>query len=65
MLDLANLIAKIVDYNGQIIWDGSKPNGQPKRTLNTEKALGFGFKAHTSLFNGLNETYKWLKTIPA
>ena len=65
MLYLANLIAKIVGYDGQIIWDGSKPNGQPKRTLNTEKALRFGFKAHTSLFNGLNETYKWLKTIPA
>lgn len=64
MLDLANLIAKIVGYDGKIIWDGSKPNGQPKRTLNTEKALKFGFKAHTSLFNGLNETYKWLKTIP-
>lgn len=64
MLDLAKVIAKTVNYNGKIIWDGSKPNGQPKRTLNTEKALRFGFKAHTPLEDGLNKMYDWLKTIP-
>lgn len=64
MADLAKLIAEIVGYDGNICWDGSKPNGQPRRNLNTEKALRFGFNAHTSLKDGLIKTYEWLKTVP-
>lgn len=64
MADLAKLIAEIVGYDGNICWDGSKPNGQPRRNLNTEKSLRFGFNAHTSLKDGLIKTYEWLKTVP-
>lgn len=64
MADLAKLIAEIVGYDGNICWDGSKPNGQPRRNLNTEKASRFGFNAHTSLKDGLIKTYEWLKTVP-
>lgn len=58
--DLANLIASKIDYNGKIIWDTSKPNGQPRRMLDVSRAEKyFGFKAKTSFEDGLEKTIKW------
>ncbi len=58
--DLAEQIAKIVGFDGQIVWDATKPNGQPRRRLDTSKAERlFGFKAKTSLPEGLQETISW------
>lgn len=62
--DLANLIKKIVGYDGEIIWDKTKPNGQPRRCLNTEKAKKeFGFEAKTNLEEGIKKTVEWYKGI--
>jgi len=58
--DLIELITKLTDYRGEIVWDSSKPDGQPRRMLDTSKAEGeFGFKAKTSFKEGLVKTIEW------
>lgn len=58
--DLAKLIAKIVGYKGKIVFDTSKPDGQPRRKLDTSKAKReFGFKAKTNFEEGLRKTIDW------
>ena len=58
--DLVQKIALIVGYEGEIRYDTTKPNGQPRRCLNTTRAKeSFGFEAQTSLDEGLEKTYKW------
>ena len=58
--DLAEKIKDIFKYNGKIIWDTSKPDGQPRRCLDTSKALNeFGFKAKTTFDIGLKKTIDW------
>lgn len=58
--DLANLIAKLVDFEGEILYDVGKPNGQPRRCLDTSRAKEkFGFRAHTKLETGLVKTILW------
>lgn len=60
--DLVNLIARLTGFSGQIIWDTSKPDGQPRRRLDTSKAeREFGFKAKTSFEEGLIKTVEWYK----
>jgi GDP-L-fucose synthase len=59
---LAELIAKLVGYDGDLRWDTARPNGQPRRMLDTRLALErFGFKARTSLEEGLTRTIAWYK----
>ena len=49
-----------MDYDGKIVWDKSKPDGQPRRYLDTSKATQkFGFKAKTNFKEGLEKTIKW------
>jgi len=58
--ELAETIKALVGYDGEIIWDTSRPNGQPRRCLDTTKAKKeFGFTAKTSLEEGLRKTYNW------
>ena len=58
--DLVTLIAKLTGYTGKILWDSSKPDGQPRRCLNTTKAKEFfGFTAKTNFENGLKNTIDW------
>ena len=58
--DLVELLTKLINYKGKIIWDRSKPDGQPRRMLNTAKASElFGFKSHTTLEVGLKRTIQW------
>ncbi|RKX53254.1 MAG: GDP-L-fucose synthase [Thermotoga sp.] len=58
--DLVNLIAELTGYKGEIIWDTSKPDGQPRRCLDTSKAeKEFGFKAKTDFREGLMKTIRW------
>ena len=60
--DLVELIAELTGFTGQIAWDSSKPDGQPRRMLNTTKAQKeFGFKAKTSFKEGLTNTIKWYR----
>jgi GDP-L-fucose synthase len=58
--ELAEKVKKIVGYEGEIEWDVSKPNGQPRRQLDTSRAKErFGFVAKTSLDDMLERSYKW------
>lgn len=58
--DLANKISDLVGYTGQIIWDKSKPNGQPRRMLDVSRAASeFGFTASTTFDVGLSKTVSW------
>ena len=58
--ELAELIAQLAGYQGRIIWDTSKPDGQPRRCLDvTRAAEEFGFHAKTSLVDGISNTIQW------
>jgi len=59
--DLANKIAKFTQYEGEIIWDHSKPNGTPKKLLNIEKIKQLGWEPKTSLDEGLVKTINSFK----
>jgi GDP-L-fucose synthase len=51
---------KLTGFKGEIIWDSSKPDGQPRRMLDTSRAnAGFGFKARTGFKEGLKRTIDW------
>ena len=61
--DLARLIAAKTGYTGDIIWDATKPNGQPRRMLDVSRAeREFGFRATTSFESGLEQTIAWYES---
>jgi GDP-L-fucose synthase len=61
--DLAELIADATGYAGEITWDISKPNGQPRRRLDVSKAQTlFGFRARTPLREGIERTVAWYRS---
>jgi len=58
--DLTEMIARLCGFEGRIVWDTSKPNGQPRRKLDTRRAKAlFGFESHTSFEEGLRQTIDW------
>lgn len=58
--DLINLIIKLIGFQGEVIWDETKPDGQPRRMINTTKAVKyFGFKARMPFEEGLRKTIHW------
>lgn len=60
--DLVGIIAKHCGFEGRIEWDTSKPNGQPRRKLDTSRAeKEFGFKSKTTFEDGLQKTIDWYK----
>jgi GDP-L-fucose synthase len=60
--DLAQEVARAVGFTGAIVWDSTKPNGQPRRSLDTSRAAAmFGFRAHTPFGTGLRETVAWYR----
>jgi GDP-L-fucose synthase len=57
---LATKIQALVGFEGNIVWDTTKPNGQPRRKLDVSKAAErFGFEAQVPLEEGLRQTYQW------
>jgi len=64
--DLANKIVQLTNFKGKIVWDKSKPDGQPRRSLDTSLAKKeFGFTAKTKLEEGLRKTIQWYKQYKA
>jgi len=60
--ELAELISRLTDYDGRLEWDTSKPDGQPRRSVDTTRAKElFGFEAQTSLEDGLRATIEWYR----
>jgi GDP-L-fucose synthase len=60
--ELIEKIVTLIDFKGKIIWDKSKPNGQPRRCLDTQRAeKEFDFKSKTSFEEGLKNTIEWYR----
>jgi GDP-L-fucose synthase len=60
--DLVALVARLCRFEGEIAWDASKPDGQPRRKLDTRRALAeFGWRARTPFEEGLRETIEWFE----
>jgi len=60
--DLTETIARLIGFEGRLRWDPTKPDGQPRRALDTSRALDrFGFQASTSLEDGLQRTIDWFR----
>jgi GDP-L-fucose synthase len=60
--ELAELVARLVGFEGALRWDASQPDGQPRRSLDTERAAQrFGFRASTSFEDGLRSTIAWYR----
>jgi GDP-L-fucose synthase len=63
--DIAARIAKVVGFEGRLVWDASKPNGQPRRWLDTTRARQFGFETRTPFDEGLRRTVEWYRAARA
>jgi GDP-L-fucose synthase len=59
--DLARLISEVVGYRGEIVHDLSKPDGTPRKLLDTSRLFGLGWKPEISLRDGIASTYAWYK----
>jgi GDP-L-fucose synthase len=57
--ELSEIIVDLIEYNGKLIWDTTKPNGTPRRALDTSKMDALGWKAQTPLEDGLKVTIDW------
>jgi GDP-L-fucose synthase len=58
--NLAEMIARLTGFKGKLVWDTSKPNGQPRRALDSIRAFNyFGWQAHTGFEEGLRQTIAW------
>ena len=60
--DLVQTIARFTGFSGKLVWDTTKPNGQPRRVLDTSRAMKyFGFKSQTDFEDGLRNTIDWFR----
>jgi GDP-L-fucose synthase len=60
--DLVQTISRLTGFKGELVWDTSKPNGQPRRVLDTSRAEQyFGFQAQTDFEDGLRQTIEWYR----
>lgn len=59
--DLVTKIVALTGFQGEVKWDTSKPDGQPRRSLDTSRARAFGFSARTSFDEGLAATIEWYR----
>ncbi|CAK9171386.1 unnamed protein product [Ilex paraguariensis] len=57
--ELAELVKQVVGFEGEIVWDKSKPDGTPRKLMDSSKLMGLGWEAKISLRDGLVDTYKW------
>ena len=60
--ELAETVAKVVDFRRTIEWDTSKPNGTPRKVLNVDKVKSLGWEPKISLKDGIKSTYDWYRT---
>ena len=61
--ELAELIQSVVGHIGEIVWDGTKPDGTPRKLMDNSKIQSQGWKAQIQLSNGVETVYNWFKTI--
>ncbi len=63
ILELTGLIKKVIEYEGEIIWDKTKPDGTPRKLMDVSKAHALGWKHETSLEEGIKKTYSNFLTL--
>lgn len=64
--DLTEMVARLTGFDGRLAWDASKPDGQPRRALDTSRARAlFGFQASVPLEEGLKRTIAWYRSLAA
>jgi GDP-L-fucose synthase len=64
--DLVDLIVELTGFKGKVVWDSTKPDGQPRRKLNVDRASSeFGFRSSTPFRAGLTETIRWYQEVMA
>lgn len=63
ILELANIVKKCVGYEGNIVWDSSKPDGTPRKLLDISKLKALGWSPKINLNDGIKRTYEWYKKI--
>jgi GDP-L-fucose synthase len=64
--ELVTLVAELTGFSGELRWDPTKPDGQPRRVLDTTRARDlFGFTAQTSFDEGLRRTIEWYRGVRA
>ena len=61
--ELANTIAQVTGYSGNVLWDIEKPSGTPRKLMDSTKFLNLGYKPQVDLFEGIKKTYEFYKTI--
>jgi GDP-L-fucose synthase len=59
--ELAELIRSVVGFEGEIEWDSSRPDGTPRKLLDSSRILNLGWKGQIKLFEGIESTYSWFK----
>jgi GDP-L-fucose synthase len=59
--ELTEKIAKVVEYDGEICWDTSKPNGTPRKVMNVDRMKSLGWEPKVGLYEGISRTYEWFK----
>ena len=57
--ELTELVAKVVGFNGRISWDSSKPDGTPRKIMDSSKLVNLGWNASITLADGLENAYEW------
>ena len=64
--DLAQTICDVVGFEGELVFDASKPDGTPRKVLDVSRLAGLGWRAKTGLREGLEKTFCWFqKQVPA
>ena len=54
-------VCEIVGYQGNVVWDDSKPDGTPRKVMDSSRILKMGWKPNVKLLDGLEKTYYWFK----
>jgi GDP-L-fucose synthase len=57
--ELAELVCRVVEYNGQLVFDTSKPDGTPQKLLDVSRLRALGWQARITLEEGIRQTYQW------
>jgi GDP-L-fucose synthase len=60
--DLANLVARLSGFEGEILWDRTKPDGTPRKVLDVSRLKSLGWSPSISLENGILETIQWFES---
>ena len=60
--ELAHTVASVVGYSGEIAWDTSRPDGTPRKLLDTARINALGWKPHIALADGIASTYEWFRS---